>query len=793
MRARMFVALMLLISALMSALSAPAALAAPAFQSAPDPGTVGPRATTRTSYDGGDQYYFPAGWSRAVEMRARVTYPTNLSSGGPFPLIMLMHGKHNTCYSAGGSHNLAWPCASGFQPLPSHLGYDYLGDVLASHGFIVVSISANGINAWDDNQSSDRGMTARGDLFLRHLQFWQTFNTVTNGTFGNLFVGRVSLNNVGLMGHSRGGEGAVRAFQMNAAAGSPFGIRAVFPLAPVDFGRPVINNVPLAVLLPYCDGDVRDLQGVHYYDDARYNVAGDTAAKYTILVMGANHNFYNTNWTPGAIPGGFDDWLDAEDQLPGGVDSACNPTTPGNQRLSATQQRATGIAYMSAFFRVYLRGETAFAPILQGDAPPPSSAQTSAIKMSYHAPGTAAARRDINRYLTAANLTTNTLGGAVTTTSLAQHAVCGGDAPMPQFCLSSSTTTSFAREPHSGVSQFATSKRGPGQLNLQWATTAAIYRNALPAGSRDVSSFTRLQFRVSTVWGNSANPPGTAKNFRVLLTDGASRTAVANMGDHTNALDYPLGNLSPVTPKVVLNMARIPTHAFTGVDLKDIRTVEFRLDQQATGWLLVTDLAFANAVPTAPPTVSGASPSAAFRGQSVSINGTNLAGATSVRFNGTTATNFSVTNATQISAAVPDGATSGPISVTTPGGTATSSSSFTVHLTAGSIGVQVGDQPGPALSATFSARPACGPIQSIQFGNPGASFSNANVTVTGPGGGPADQRTGFTYTPPPSTTVVSLTITRVQQTGGATVNPVRISDGCGVWNTFVGGGPSAFN
>jgi len=57
-------------------------------------------------------------------------------------------------------------------------------------------------------------------------------------------------------------------------------------------------------------------------------------------------------------------------------------------------------------------------------------------------------------------------------------------------------------------------------------------------------------------------------------------------------------------------------------------------------------------------------------------------GATSVKFNGTTAT-FSVTDASHISAAVPNGATSGTISVTTPSGTATSASSFTVSAASG--------------------------------------------------------------------------------------------------------------
>jgi uncharacterized repeat protein (TIGR03803 family) len=77
------------------------------------------------------------------------------------------------------------------------------------------------------------------------------------------------------------------------------------------------------------------------------------------------------------------------------------------------------------------------------------------------------------------------------------------------------------------------------------------------------------------------------------------------------------------------------------------------------------------------PTISSFTPKSGFPGTSVIITGTNLSYATSVTFNGTPATITSDT-ATQIVATVPSGATTGPISVTTLGGTVTTTSNFTV-------------------------------------------------------------------------------------------------------------------
>src|SRR5439155_1582420 len=82
-------------------------------------------------------------------------------------------------------------------------------------------------------------------------------------------------------------------------------------------------------------------------------------------------------------------------------------------------------------------------------------------------------------------------------------------------------------------------------------------------------------------------------------------------------------------------------------------------------------------VTASPPTINSFTPTSGPVGTSVTISGSHFSGATAVTFNGTAATLSGVTD-TQITTSVPSGASSGPISVSTSVGTATSTSNFTV-------------------------------------------------------------------------------------------------------------------
>ena len=265
-----------------------------------------------------------------------------------------------------------------------------------------------------------------------------------------------------------------------------------------------------------------------------------------------------------------------------------------NGRLSPEQQRGTGLAYIAGFFRLYLGGESAFLPLFKGAVLPPPSAMTTLIFQSYHAPDDPQSRLDVNRLLDATNLTTNTLGSAVIQSGLSPYDLCGGLAPEPRFCLPTEPNT---RQPHTTPSARARTVRGLSQLQFGWSDLTAAYENELPPGSRNVRGFAVLQFRVSVNYLDPRNTPGVSKDFAISLTDGSGNSAMTLVSSSSRVLFFPPGSSSSTdnpVPKIFLNTARIPLSAFSGVNLNNIRSIDFLFDQQAQGALFISDLAFAD-------------------------------------------------------------------------------------------------------------------------------------------------------------------------------------------------------
>ncbi len=96
-----------------------------------------------------------------------------------------------------------------------------------------------------------------------------------------------------------------------------------------------------------------------------------------------------------------------------------------------------------------------------------------------------------------------------------------------------------------------------------------------------------------------------------------------------------------------------------------------------TGYITATNPYGTGTSPTvftiisAAPRIWGFSPTSGPTGTVVTINGVNFTGTTAVKFNGVAASSFTVIGPGQVQATVPAAATTGPITVTTPSGTAT--------------------------------------------------------------------------------------------------------------------------
>jgi hypothetical protein len=210
------------------------------------------------------------------------------------------------------------------------------------------------------------------------------------------------------------------------------------------------------------------------------------------------------------------------------------------------------------------------------------------------------------------------------------------------------------------------------------------------------------------------------------------------------------------------------------------------------------------AAPAPVPTLLSFSPTTGPVGTAVTLSGTDLTGTTAVKFNGVGATAFTVNAAgNQIMATVPMGATTGNISVTTPGGTASTTVPFTVLVsvpvvnsfspTSGLVGTMValtGTGLTGATSVTFNGVLATG----LTVNSAGTQIivnvplgaTTGNIRVTTPSG-TATSTSAFTVlaNPPvvssfmPTSGVVGTTITvtgtNLTNTSAVTLNGVAPS------------------
>ena len=266
-----------------------------------------------------------------LPVNGRVWYP---AGDGPFPLVLVVHGNHNM-------KDFSDP------------GYGYLGELLASRGFILVSVDENFLNGFMNSEND-----ARGWMLLKHLEAWRVFND----SVGSPFRSKVDMHRIALVGHSRGGEAVAVAAAFNRLSHYPddatqtfafnFGIRSLIAIAPIDgqyepAQRPTpLENVSYLVIHGSHDGDVSAFSGLRQYQRIVFT-DHEPWFKSAVWMYRANHGQWNTVW--------------------GNQDNGPTSARVLDLRglVTAEEQRQFGEVYMSAFLEATLRDDLRYLPLFR--------------------------------------------------------------------------------------------------------------------------------------------------------------------------------------------------------------------------------------------------------------------------------------------------------------------------------------------------------------------------------------------------------------------------------------------
>ncbi|MDF4203113.1 hypothetical protein PXD56_09110 [Maribacter sp. SA7] len=204
---------------------------------------------------------------------------------GPFPLTLIVHGNHNMIdYSDD--------------------GYGYLGSLLASRGIIAVSVDENFLNGHWSGDFRGKEMPARAWLLLKHLEQWRNWN----GKVGHELSNKVDMDNIMLVGHSRGGEAVSIAAAYNPLPyfldqakekfNFNFNIKGVVALAPTDYRydrKIVLKNINFLSIQGSYDADEVSFWGMRPYRRLQYT---DSISRFKsgVYIHHANHGQFNSTW-----------------------------------------------------------------------------------------------------------------------------------------------------------------------------------------------------------------------------------------------------------------------------------------------------------------------------------------------------------------------------------------------------------------------------------------------------------------------------------------------------------------
>ncbi|MBT8182824.1 MAG: hypothetical protein KJO53_14685, partial [Eudoraea sp.] len=273
-----------------------------------------------------------------LPINGRVWYP---KENGKFPLVLIVHGDND------------------MQDF-SDAGYDYLGKLLASRGIITVSVDQNFLNSsWSDLKMGPGDENdCRAWLLMQHLKLWHNWNQDSS----NPFFDKIDIKNIGLIGHSRGGESVVHAALFNKLHHYPdnasvrfdfdYDIRAIMAIAPVDGQyKPsnmmtTIKDINYFVMHGSMDGQLNSYFGSRQYDRISFSTNTDYF-KSGLYVQNANHGQFNSTWSDDEAYTVFNGFLNSKNLL------------------SAEDQQKIAKVYTSAFMEATLKNKKEYIPLFQ--------------------------------------------------------------------------------------------------------------------------------------------------------------------------------------------------------------------------------------------------------------------------------------------------------------------------------------------------------------------------------------------------------------------------------------------
>ncbi len=271
----------------------------------------------------------------ALPLNGRVWYPVG---NGPFPLVLIVHGNHDMAEY-------------------SDPGYAYLGELLASRGFITVSVDENFLNgSWAGGIAKENGV--RGWVLLQHLAVWRAWNEAKD----NPFFHKVDMANIALIGHSRGGEAIAHAAAFNRLKYFPddakvkfdfnFSIKTLIAIAPIDGQYQAVDepapleDVNYLVLQGSHDSDVSFFAGYRPFRRVKFT-EGPHRMKAAIYIYRANHGQFNTVW------GSYDMGLPLKRLI------------IQKSLLKGDEQRQVAKTYIAGFLEATLHGKREYVPMFR--------------------------------------------------------------------------------------------------------------------------------------------------------------------------------------------------------------------------------------------------------------------------------------------------------------------------------------------------------------------------------------------------------------------------------------------